>query len=405
MDYLSLYKVFVMGNNDDFEKEYSNRFNSLSTLKFDIFINNHQAFFLYDANLMKKIANIRELDKRVSELFKSLPNLAYQQYIRKSLIDEIQYTNEIEGVVSTRKDINDLINEIEKKIKTKNRFEGIVNKYLFLLEHKMHFNKPEDIRSLYDDMLYNEIKLEDQNNLPDGKLFRKDIVHVYRNGEAIHNGIVPEEKIIEYVNKALMILNDESIDVLIRVAIFHYLFAYIHPFYDGNGRIDRFISSYVLYDNMTKVIGFRLSMAVKENLAKYLDAFKITNDVRNRADLTYFVSEFLNILYDSYTKTELYAYEKKQLLDQYQNKIIDMKAVTKNEKLILTVLLLCRLFGDFGISRANLVNASKLSSTTITTILNRLKKYELYNEIKSGRYVYYQANLEKIDELYSKQAN
>ena len=394
-----------MESNDDFEKEYNNRFNSLSSLKFDVFINNRQAFFMYDAGVMSKIAMIRELDKKVNSLFKSLPNLAYQQYIRKSLIDEVQYTNEIEGVVSTRKDINDLINEIEKKIKTKNRFEGIVNKYLFLLEHKMHFDRPEDIRSLYDDMLYNEIKQEDPNNLPDGKLFRKDIVHVYKNGEIIHNGIVPEEKIIEYVNKALMILNDDKIDALIRVAIFHYLFAYIHPFYDGNGRIDRFISSCVLYNNMTKVIGFRLSMAVKENLAKYLDAFRITNDVRNRADLTCFVSEFLNILYDSYSKTELYAYEKKQLLDQYQSKIEKLNILSSNEKNIITSLLLCRLFGDFGISRTNLGKTAGLSSTTITNVLNGLKKYELYNEIKSGRYVYYQANLEKIDELDSKLSN
>lgn len=405
MSYLSLYKAFVMQDSSNFEKEYSSRFNSPSTIKFDISINNYQAFFMYEVNVMSKISEIRKLDKSVKKLFESLPDLAYQQYIRKSLIDEIQFTNEIEGVVSTRKDINDLVNEIEKKIKTKNRFVGIVNKYLFLLEHNMHFNKAEDIRSLYDDMLYNEIKQEDKNNLPDGKLFRKDIVHVYKNGEIIHNGIVPEEKVIEYVNKALSILNDESIDVLIRIAIFHYLFAYIHPFYDGNGRIDRFVSSYVLYDNMTKVMGFRLSMAIKENLAKYLDAFKITNDIRNRADLTYFVSEFLDILYESYTKTELYAYEKKQTLDQYMAKIDTINVLGKKEIEILKTLLLCSLFGDFGISRTNLGKNANMSSSSVTTILNQLKKYELYNEIKSGRYVYYQANLEKIDSLYSTKLN
>ena len=401
MGYLSLYKVFVMENSDIFEKEYSNRFNSISTLKFDFYINNYQAFFIYDADLMNKISQIRELDRRVNNLFKELPELAYHQYIRNSLIDEIQYTNEIEGVVSTRKDINDLINEIEKKIKTKNRFVGIVNKYLFLLDHDMLFNKPEDIRNLYDDMLYDEIKQEDKNNLPDGKIFRKDIVHVYKNGEIIHNGIVPEEKIIECLNKALVILNNKNIDILIRVAIFHYLFAYIHPFYDGNGRIGRFISSYYLYD-MNKIISFRLSMAVKNNLSKYLDAFKVSNDVRNRADLTFFVSEFLNILYDAYSNTELYAYEKKQLLDQYISKTYELKLLSNNEKKIIEVLILCKLFGDFGISRTNLGKEINLSSTSVTNALSNLKKYKLYDEIKSGRYVYYQANLNIIDELYLK---
>lgn len=41
---------------------------------------------------------------------------------------------------------------------------------------------------------------------------------------------MPESKIIEYMNKALYILNDQSIDILIRVSLFHYYFGYIHPF-------------------------------------------------------------------------------------------------------------------------------------------------------------------------------
>lgn len=113
---------------------------------------------------------------------------------------------------------------------------------------------------------------------------------------------MPEAKIIEYMNKALNILNDSSIDLLIRVALFHYYFGYIHPFYDGNGRINRFISSYILSKNFGGVIGFRLSMTIKENLSQYLDAFSHTNDVRNRADISTFIYEFLDIIYRSYQK-------------------------------------------------------------------------------------------------------
>ncbi|MFR7881399.1 MAG: Fic family protein [Christensenellales bacterium] len=86
---------------------------------------------------------------------------------------------------------------------------------------------------------------------------------------------MPESKIIEYMNKALYILNNQSIDILIRVSLFHYYFGYIHPFYDGNGRINRFISSYILSKHFNEVIGFRLSMTIKENLTQYLEAFLI----------------------------------------------------------------------------------------------------------------------------------
>ena len=41
-------------------------------------------------------------------------------------------------------------------------------------------------------------------------------------------------------------LNGDNINSIIRISIFHYLYSYVHPFYDGNGRINRLISSYYI---------------------------------------------------------------------------------------------------------------------------------------------------------------
>ena len=67
-----------------------------------------------------------------------------------------------------------------------------------------------------------------------------------KSGKVIHSGIYPEEKLNEAMTAALDFLNDDNIDILIRISAFHYLFGYIHPFYDGNGRTSRFISSHLL---------------------------------------------------------------------------------------------------------------------------------------------------------------
>lgn len=398
MDFNSLYKLYVMNDIDTFNKIYNEKFNSTSTIKFDLYIKDNQAFFSYDASVMKYIGNIRELNYRIEHIFKKLPLVAIDQYMRKSLIDEIEFTNKIEGVVSTRKDINDLINEIDNNIKTKNRFEGIVKKY-FLLQYKnVSFNNSSDIRALYNEMLYNEIKEEDENNIPDGKFFRKEAVHVYKNSEkAVHTGILPESKIIEYMDKALNILNDTSLDVLIRVASFHYLFGYIHPFYDGNGRINRFISSYILAKYFNPIIGFRLSMTIKENLTQYLDAFEHTNDPRNKGDLTTFVNEFLSIIHKSYQKTEIYALEKKRILEHYENILKQINDLSKNEYNLLYVLIQCNIFGDFGLCKNDLRKILSRGSTTISELLTILKSKNLCSEIRSGRYFYYKANLEQLD--------
>lgn len=400
MSFQSLYKLFVMNDSETFYKIYKEKLNSSSTILFDIWIKDNQAFFTYDVSIMSYVGKIRALNNRIEEIFKELPEIAIDQYIRKSLIDEIECTNQIEGVISTRKDINDLINEIEKKIKTKNRLKGIVNKYVQLTEEKIPLGDSKDIRQLYNEMLYHEIKEDDERNLPDGKIFRKDVVHVFKTGEKIvHTGIMPESKIIEYMDKALHILNDSSIDILIRVALFHYLFGYIHPFYDGNGRINRFISSYVLSKHFHIVIGFRLSMTIKENLTQYLDAFYHTNDPRNKGDMSTFVYEFLDIIYKSYQKTEIYALEKKQLLESYAERVFQMEGLNQQEQELLFILVQNNIFGDFGLCKTSLKNILKKGTTTITKLLGNLRKKNLYTEIKSGRYVYYTANLEQLDSI------
>ena len=60
----------------------------------------------------------------------------------------------------------------------------------------MNISSSIDIRNLYDEFIKEEISREDKNNLPYGKIFRKDPVHVYnKNGyKIIHEGVYPEEK-------------------------------------------------------------------------------------------------------------------------------------------------------------------------------------------------------------------
>lgn len=404
MSYKSLYKLYVMNDTSTFNDIYTKKFNSFATIKFDLLINENQSFFTYDSEIMSIVSKINSLNYRLNEIFENLPDIAKDQYMRKSLVDEIHYTNQIEGVISTRKDINDLITEIEKKVTTRNRFEGIVNKYLMLTNEKINFLDSKDIRKLYDEMLYNEIKSEDENNLPDGEIFRKDSVHVYKSGEKIvHNGLMPESKIIDYMNKALSILNSESIDVLIKISIFHYFFGYIHPFYDGNGRINRFISSYVLSKYFNKVVGYRLSMTIKENLSQYLDAFAHTNDVRNKGDVSTFVYEFLDIIYKSFQKTELYALEKMQEFNKYKTKIDSVSVLFENNKNkngitnLLFILIQCSIFGDFGLNKAKLSILLKKGSTKISEYLAVLKQLNLCLDIQSGKNHYFKCNLEELD--------
>ena len=403
MNYKSLYKQFVMNDNQKFEELYKNKFNSSSSVKFDLYIKDYQAFFTYDVEIMKLISKIKELDNKVNKLLSNLPISAINQYLRKIMVEEIEYSNKIESIVTSKNDINNTVNEIEKKIHSKNRLRGIVEKYFLMNDEELKLETSIDIRKLYDEMLYAEIILEDPNNLPDGKVFRKDSVHVYNGGRSIHNGIVPEDKIINYMDKALNILNDSEIDILIRVAIFHYLFGYIHPFYDGNGRINRFISSYALSKNYNKIIGYKLSMLIYQNLSTYYEAFNHTNDIRNRADISTFIYSFLYIVYQTYIKIEEEILEVIKKYDYYKDIVSSLTILNKLEKDFLLLLVQTSIFKESGITKMNIQNILNKGNTTVTAYLSKFRNLELLQEETSGRYVYYSANLQRIDDLTNKE--
>ena len=65
------------------------------------------------------------------------------------------------------------------------------------------------------------------------------------------------------MTKGLNILNNDEYDYMIRIAVFHYIFGYIHPFYDGNGRTSRFISSYLLSKNLLPIVSYKLASTIK----------------------------------------------------------------------------------------------------------------------------------------------
>ncbi|MBR0288502.1 MAG: Fic family protein [Selenomonadaceae bacterium] len=133
----------------------------------------------------------------------------------------------------------------------------------------------EDIRAFYDEFVHKEVTANDPTHKLDGDLFRRDSVSIISvSGKILHRGVQHEERIIELLNVTLRILRDPNMSILVRVTIFHYLFEYIHPFYDGNGRTARFIVSYFLASRFHRLVALRLSLLTKK---KYYDLFRETD--------------------------------------------------------------------------------------------------------------------------------
>lgn len=390
-------KLLFHMNLAEYKNEYNRRFNDEDTIHLPVYIGENQAFICQTPEIYKMIVNIERMDKALE--FIELPSAAKEQYMRKCLIDEIILTNNIEGVHSTRKEIGDILQDLSKKSK-KNRFVGLVAKYEKLAQReKLDFNCCGDIRKLYDDIFYEEIKATDPENLPDGKIFRKSAVEVLSASQkVIHKGLYPESKIIDAFEKSIEILNDKSIDYLIRTAVFHYLFGYIHPFYDGNGRTSRFISSYLLSQNLNPLIAFRLSYTIKENIKKYYEAFDICNNSLNKGELTPFVEMFLSVVETSMEHLLNSLEEKRNELKHYNEFIREFYEYDKNLARLYYVLIQASLFTSIGISRDELISHMECSGNTLTKMLNQIsEKLLIVNQNKNRKF--YLLNLDEINRL------
>lgn len=395
MTYLSL-KKYEYNHHGDSPAEYRRRFECNDSKHIEFNFGSYQAFFVETKEIRDSVLDIYKMDRTVIRLYHELPKEAITHYMLRCLIDEVQITNSIEGVNSTRKEIRDAY---EHKC---TRFNGIVGKYLLLLSReKIPVNSCENIRALYDELVLPEVLEESEKNRPDGKIFRKESVKVYGNKlEPIHEGVYPEEAIINAMKSALKYLNNENEELLYRVAVFHYLMGYIHPFYNGNGRLNRFISSYMLAQDLSPLIGYRLSYTVKEEQSSYNKAFVECNDNDNCGELTMFVEMFLNILTESMRNLVLSLEKRKTAWDKYIESIDELPfGKEKYYPGVYRTLILYKLFAPFEADIDDIMKGAKISRPTLKKILDSLEKEDLIEVGSSGKKHTYSIRLEKLDGL------
>lgn len=395
MEYELLSKIFYK-KPTEYESIYDARFNSEASIKLPIKIHENVGFIFNTNEITKLLVKIYKTINKINLLRTHLPNIAINSYIIKSLKDEIALTNEIEGVRSTRKEIEDAIDSIKNDKSA--RFKGLVDKYFKLISNEIiPLNTCEDIRTIYDALVLPEIEKE---NLPDGILFRKEPVQVVSaTQKEKHRGIMPESKIIESLDLCLDFLKSDDIDSLIKISAFHYLFGYIHPFYDGNGRTSRFISSYLIKNELDVLLALKLSYTVKNNINKYYKAFDVCNDRKNKGDITFFVVTFLELL--SQASDDLYT-KIADLNDQlnYYNNIINMLVNEKvlNDKQAKCIFILCqnRLFDDTYMNMNTLTELLEKSDTTTRKILKSLESKNLLVKSRNKNQYLYSANLDSL---------
>lgn len=391
MPYLELRKAFHNPSEDDREL-FERRFADERTFHLDTRISGSQAFVCMAPEIYEAMIEAAHLDKQILRLELSLPGRALDSYRDSCLIDEIVLTNEIEGVRSTRREIGEALERLRKNDRH-GRFLGIVQKYALLQSReRIPLRTCADVRALYDDLVLREIEASDPANVPDGELFRAGPVHVVdRAGIPIHDGIEPESQIQEALKRALAILGDDSLAPLVRISLFHFLFGYIHPFYDGNGRTNRFISSYCIAQEYEPIVSLGISYAVKQEIEKYYKGFSVCEHPLNRGDLTPFVIAFSEICVNAMRSLRDALSEKRDRFEDFRERA--SAVVEGRSRGLAEVLITATLFTFDGVTIDEMCQAEGVSRQTLYKKLEPFKQADVLRVENVGRKRYY-----KLDE-------
>ncbi len=403
MKFEPMHKIYYK-QPSEWQRILDNRRNSESSISLPIPIheynrrNTYDAFFMYHPILVMLLLSLEEKRSAFITLVSKVPTVMIFHVMNAFLSTEIKATNDIEGVYSSRREIKEAIQNSQND---KLRFSSLISKYQVILEnpHWITFESSTDIRELFDDIISSEI---DDKNQPDGDIFRRDSVDIVNHQDkVIHRGTLPESCIIKEMEQALTVLNDDTLVIPIRVAIFHYYFGYIHPFYDGNGRTNRFISTAYLAKYFHPLVALRLSAVINNNKKEYYDAFKMTTAEINGGDVTNFIIAFVLLIEKTIDNaTELLdkrinrLTEEKQKLEQFfrANAITDPLL-----REIYFLLLQARLFSlGAGISKAEIMNTCGKSRGTIFTRFKQIPKEHLI-KVKNGRTESYMLKISILD--------
>ncbi len=190
------------------------------------------------------------------------------------------------------------------------------------------------------------------------------------------------------MNQLIDLYNSNN-DIFIRMILCHFIFETVHPFYDGNGRLGRFLFSNGLFLDSKSYFAFAISSALEREKDRYYKAFKAANDKYEFGCLNEYIEIIIKILINQIDRLIEKMNEYKIIINNSKI-VIDL---TKSEKRIYTLILEASLLSDFGISNDEIIEETKLSKRTVIYALKKFKKENILIDMKVGVYTFHKFSI------------
>lgn len=148
--------------------------------------------------------------------------------------------------------------------------------------------------------------------VPENGRFRSGGVGVFDGSALIH--MAPPAKFVpEHIDNLFLWYQQSKLHPLIKSAVFHYEFEFIHPFADGNGRMGRMWHSLLLGKWKELFFWLPIEELIRSRQKEYYDALAAAD---KQADSARFVELMLEIILDSLKELTVVGDSSDQVTDQ-----------------------------------------------------------------------------------------
>ena len=240
--------------------------------------------------LKKAISANRALAK-LNGVAQIIPNSTI--LINSLVLQEAKDSSEIENIITTHDelfraglDVSDITNEAKE---VQNYRQALLKGYELVISNKLLLKKY--IIEIQQELEQNDAGVRRQSGT---------VLKNAATGEVVFTPTQDYETIQELLDNLERYINEENeIDPLINMAILHYQFESIHPFYDGNGRTGRIINIlYLVLKDLLELPILYLSRYIIENKADY---YRLLQEVRTKENW----EEWVLYMLDGVEKTSL----------------------------------------------------------------------------------------------------
>lgn len=366
-----------------------------STNKKTVFEFKGERFMLCETKKLKdSVESMKEFYKSMEYHFKAK---FASELIIDSLIFEAFSSSSIEGAHSTVKRTRELI---IKKQEPKDKSEKmILNNY-----------KALDFLRKKNENLTDELVCQVHKIVSEGTLEKEADEGVYRNeaneiinqhGKVIFSPTANIEEMKQMITRLYEFLLDDDfgmpIENIYKAIAFHFIFSYIHPFIDGNGRTVRILFTYILKKygfDMFYFISLSEVIYKSKNIKNYYKAFvDVERSLNNtQYDMTYFFYYMIKVMQEGIDI----------LKDRVKNYLREdfTLSIAKRDKLDLTqrqkqiVKVLSRATSSFMQTSEDIAKRLRCSKQTAMKDIKYLIQFKLVKVKKIGRTNFYSLDIE-----------